>query len=362
MKPEQFQQALLTWFAEYGRNDLPWQHPRTPYRVWVSEIMLQQTQVNTVVRYFQRFIEHFPALENLATASLDDVLLLWAGLGYYARARNLHRTAQIIHQQYGDIFPKDLTTLKTLPGIGRSTAGAILALGYNQPAPILDGNVKRVLSRLHAVTGLLGDTKTLKHLWSLAEYYTPQSEIADQTQAMMDLGALICTPNQPQCNRCPLQTACQAYASGNPMAFPQSKPAKKIPTRTTNMLLLYNQKGALLLEKRPPTGIWGGLWTLPECAEDQDVRNWCQDHLHCQITRIESWPMFRHTFSHFHLEITPVIAQVKKWLPKVMESSDRVWYNLAGIELKGLPAPIKKILDKFKDQQRDRTIKRDSPH
>jgi len=341
---KQFQVLILKWFDQHGRKELPWQQPRTPYRVWVSEIMLQQTQVNTVIPYFQRFIERFPDIRSLALATDDAVLEMWAGLGFYARARNLHATAKILFQQYASQFPEDLALLQTLPGIGRSTAGAIFALGMNKPAPILDGNVKRVLSRLFAVTGPTNDAKVLKQLWALAETYMANKRPADYVQAFMDLGALVCTPTQPSCKSCPLVSQCLAYAQGTPTAYPTPKQQRALPVKSVNLVILLNAQKEVLLEKRPPAGIWGGLWSLPECASSENIQQWCQKHYQCQVSKQQNLPAFRHTFSHFHLDITPVLVKVKKSQPAVMESLPRVWYNLATPGAKGLPAPIKKLL------------------
>ncbi len=345
----QVQNRLCAWHKKEGRQDLPWQNPRTPYRVWISEVMLQQTQVSTVIPYFHRFLDHFSDVTKLAKAPLDEVLKLWAGLGFYARARNLHSTAKILHHQYNDQFPEDLQLLQTLPGIGRSTAGAILALGFNHSAPILDGNVKRVLCRLHAVAGWPGEPKILKELWSLTEQYTPQKNIAVYTQAIMDLGALICTPTNPHCGQCPLQSNCLAYETKEPTDYPWPKPSKKLPIRATAMLLLRNNENAILLEKRPPTGIWGGLWSLPECPE-KNIKEWCQQNYHSQIGKLEYWPMFRHTFSHFHLDITPVIVPIKKWSPPLMESSSLILQPLT-VAAMGHPATRTKLFLKIKTSQ-----------
>lgn len=343
MTPKQFQTAVLKWFDKHGRRDLPWQKSHAPYRVWLSEIMLQQTQVKTVIPYFQKFIKKFPHVKSLANANIDDVLTLWSGLGYYARARNLHKTAQIIQQEFHGRFPIDVATLQTLPGIGRSTAGAIVALSKNQRAPILDGNVKRVLARFHA--------ENSKDLWELAEKYTPEKRVADYTQVMMDLGALICTRTKPKCALCPLQKHCAGYLSGNPTAYPAKTTSKKIPTRATHMLILRNDQGEILLEKRPPIGIWGGLWSLPECVADQDIKQFCKKQHHCDIKNLQKWPKLRHTFSHFHLDITPVLIHIKKWSPPAMESPNTVWYNVATLDDKGLAAPVKKLLIQLAEKQ-----------
>jgi len=345
MTPKQFQHAVLKWFDQHGRKNLPWKKPCSSYRVWLSEIMLQQTQVKTVIPYFHKFIKHFPNVKRLAEANIDEILRLWAGLGYYARARNLHRTAILIQDTYKGKFPQDLAGLQSLPGIGRSTAGAILALSMQQPAAILDGNVKRVLARFHGISAWPGLPAINKELWLLAEKFTPIKRVADYTQAMMDLGALICTRTKPKCTLCPLQKHCAAYASGTPNLYPGTKPSKQpLPIRSTYLLILRNERGEILLEKRPPTGIWGGLWSLPECAIDEDIKQWCRKQHYCEIKHFQPWPKLRHTFSHFHLDINPLLIEIKKWHPPAMESADTVWYNSDRLHEIGLAAPIKKLL------------------
>lgn len=351
LNSQQFSNRVLAWFTKFGRKNLPWQKPNTPYRVWVSEIMLQQTQVTTVIPYFERFIKHFPDLKTLAEANIDDVLAHWAGLGYYARARNLHRTAQIIMKTYKGKFPQTLAAIQELPGIGRSTAGAILSLSMNIRAPILDGNVKRVLARFHAVTGWPGNAEVSEQLWEFAERYTPKQQVAEYTQAMMDLGATICTRSKPSCSLCPLQSHCQAYLQGTPSAYPTAKPTKQIPTKTIHMLLLNNQQGEIMLIKRPPVGIWGGLWSLPECPVDTNIHLWCQQHYFCNIATVQTWPSLRHTFSHFHLDIIPVLISVSEWRPPVMESDSTVWYNVAEINTRGVAAPVKQLLTQFAENK-----------
>lgn len=346
-----FQQAVLTWFKQHGRKTLPWQNPATPYRVWVSEIMLQQTQVSTVIAYFERFMARFPNLETLANAPLDAVLQLWAGLGYYARARNLHRSAQIIIQEYGGEFPADLTQLISLPGIGRSTAGAILSLGFKKSAAILDGNVKRVLARVFAIPGWPGTPSVLKQLWEIAETYSPQHSIADYNQAMMDLGALVCLPKQPRCSPCPLQTVCLAYQQNQVTTYPSSKPKKTIPVRATHLLIFQNQNGEVLLEQRPPVGIWGGLWSFPECqpqaALESDFKTWTQNNFNLQINKTKLLPAFRHTFSHYHLDITPVLVHCQTLSGKIMESRAQLWHDPREAVRPGIPAPVQQLFDQL---------------
>jgi len=287
-----FDQRVLQWFDEHGRKHLPWQQNPTGYRVWVSEIMLQQTQVATVIPYYERFMSRFPTLNALATSPIDDVLAHWSGLGYYARARNLHRCAQEVLKNHAGEMPNSLEALQALPGIGRSTAAAIVSLAHGIPEPILDGNVKRVLARHRAVKGWPGQAAVLKELWSISEAVTPRERCGPFNQAMMDLGATLCKRSKPQCPVCPVAEDCQGLATGDPTAYPGKKPKKDKPVKATVMLLIRNDADGILLEKRPPSGIWGGLWSLPEVEKDQ----W-------GAVEGESVMRFRHTFSHYHLDI-----------------------------------------------------------
>ncbi|CAN5232668.1 A/G-specific adenine glycosylase [soil metagenome] len=346
MISQQFSHSLLTWYDQHGRHQLPWREHISAYKVWVSEIMLQQTQVVTVIPYFLRFMQRFPTVEVLAAASVDEVLALWAGLGYYARGRNLHRSAQLVCQHYQGAFPQDILSLQSLPGIGRSTAGAILAISANQPTAILDGNVKRVLSRFAAVSGWSGNRAVAEKLWQLAEYYTPQQRAGDYTQALMDLGATVCTRAQPQCEVCPLALHCIAHQQNAERDYPQPKPRKQLPSKSVYLLLVKNAQGKLLLEKRPPVGIWGGLWSLPECAIDVNVVEWARKQYGCQLQVIEMLPSFRHTFRHYYLHITPILSRVERYLPKLMESSRLTWYDLEQITDLGLPAPVSKLIQR----------------
>jgi A/G-specific adenine glycosylase len=349
-----FAKMVLRWFEEYGRKDLPWQHNPTSYRVWISEIMLQQTQVATVIPYYERFMQSFPDLPALAEANIDEVLSHWAGLGYYARARNLHKTAQIIQSEHGGEFPQDFETVHALPGIGRSTAGAILSLSLGQHHPILDGNVKRVLARYFALEGWPGNQKTANHLWAYSEQLTPAKGVAQFNQAMMDLGAGICARSKPRCEQCPLQQDCTAHSLGREQDFPGKKPKKQTPVRETQMLLLSNGKGEVLLQRRPPTGIWGGLYSLPEAPADSDAHTWCHDTLGLKMRRSERWPVMRHTFSHFHLDITPIIATAENHNNRVMEGSDWVWYNGTSMTA-GIPAPVARLLTQWYERCRTNT-------
>ena len=342
-------QRVLDWFDSNGRKDLPWQHNTTPYRVWVSEIMLQQTQVATVIPYYQRFMEQFPSVEQLAAASQDQVLHLWTGLGYYSRARNLHKAAQIVCEQYGGEFPDNVDALCELPGIGRSTAGAIVSIAFQKPAAILDGNVKRVLARYHAVDGWPGQSATAKALWEYAEAHTPVEggqPIANYSQAMMDLGATLCSRAKPACPLCPLDTDCLAHRQGNPGDYPGKKPKKTLPVKSAIVLMLQNAKGELLLQKQPPTGIWGGLWVFPQLAVDTDIAQHCQQQYGQSPKQIEHWNRFRHTFSHYHYEMQPVLARIDTPM-RIMEADQQLWYNKSQPAEIGLAAPIKKLLNRL---------------
>jgi A/G-specific adenine glycosylase len=353
-----FSDRILAWYAGSGRKDLPWQQEPTPYRVWVSEIMLQQTQVATVIPFYNRFMARFPTVQDLAGASEDQVLHHWSGLGYYARARNLHAAAQQIVARHDGIFPETFEAVLALPGIGRSTAGAILALACGQHHPILDGNVKRVLARYHAIAGWPGQADVLKALWVQAESYTPAAQVAAYTQAIMDLGATLCTRGQPACPRCPLAADCKARQSGQQTAYPAPRPKKALPLRTVTMLLLCNGCGEILLEKRPPAGIWGGLWSFPELAAATDGADagaiW-QQATGISFRELETWPALRHSFTHFQLEITPLLATVVHESGHVMEGAGRVWYNTNQSTERGLAAPVKQLLQKFSDWQSART-------
>lgn len=339
-----FSTRVLHWFDRHGRKTLPWQQDRNPYRVWVSEIMLQQTQVATVIPYFQRFMERFPQVEDLAEASQDEVLQLWTGLGYYARGRNLHKCAQQLVKRYQGAFPNSVAALNELPGIGRSTAGAIVSQAFNQPAAILDGNVKRVLARFHGVDGWPGRSKVADALWSFAEQHTPMERAADYTQAMMDLGALVCTRTKPKCEQCPLVSDCVAAGEGLPERYPGKKPKKALPIKATQFLILHNSRGEVLLQQRPSTGLWGGLWCFPELEADGDALLYCTKN-HGTIGASQAWSPFRHTFSHYHLDIQPIYIQLKKVALKVSDGDRQRWLKPEDWQKIGLAAPVKKLLD-----------------
>ncbi len=339
--PQQFQDKVLSWYDSHGRKDLPWQQPRTPYTVWLSEIMLQQTQVATVIPYFERFIERFATVEALAAAELDEVLHLWSGLGYYSRARNLHRAAKQI-VELGQ-FPDTLEQLVTLPGIGRSTAGAIISQAFNRRAAILDGNVKRLLVRFYAIEGWPGERNIEKQLWQLTETLAPEQRAADYTQAVMDLGAMICSRSQPNCSECPLQQACLSYRHGRQSELPHKKPRKQLPLRSTVMVIVRNSHGQILLQRRPPSGIWGGLWSLPQ-YDDGDVVDFCRQQLHLHVKPVSELTPFRHTFSHFHLDIHPVIVESQENSHLVGEDSEMCWYDSDEFAQLGLPQPVKRLL------------------
>ena len=350
ISPETFQQQLLVWFDRHGRKDLPWQCEISPYRVWLSETMLQQTQVSSVIPYFQRFIDKFPDIGALAQASIDEVLHSWSGLGYYARARNLHKTAGIIFSQ--GRFPDTLDELLALPGIGRSTAGAILSIAFNNSHPILDGNVKRVLARYQAIPGWPGTNAVGKQLWALSARLTPQIRVADYTQAIMDLGATVCTRSKPDCAACPLNSACKAHLNNNVLAFPSPKPAKVLPLKRLVFLILCDNEQRFFLEKRPPTGLWGGLWSLPEFAGVDSADRWCAANGLSVIDR-RLLAKQRHSFSHYHLEYTPLLIRTEGIPGKVSEADQQDWHKQEQINQLGLPAPIKQLLQQAGGISRD---------
>jgi len=342
-----FAKRLLQWYGDHGRKDLPWQGTQNPYKIWVSEIMLQQTQVATVSPYYERFILAFPDVRDLAAAPVDDVLHLWTGLGYYARGRNLHAAAKLIVNEHQGQYPATLEGWCALPGVGRSTAGAILAIAHGQRQPILDGNVKRVLARYFAIDGWPGDKAVESRLWQHAETLTPHLRVQDYTQAIMDLGAMVCRRRQPLCNRCPQRLHCAALLGDSVHAYPSPKPHKKRPIRSVAMLLLFDSKQQVLLARRPPSGLWGGLWSLPECDLGEDIDHWCQSRLGLKVEVNPPWPSFRHSFSHFHLDVTPIPTHVKN-ANAVMEKHETVWYNVKRPDRRGLPAPVKRILEQLR--------------
>lgn len=344
-----FATRLLQWFDDFGRKDLPWQQNVTTYRVWVSEIMLQQTQVQTVIPYFERFVDRFPDLASLAAAHRDDVLAHWSGLGYYARARNLHKAAQRVRDDYDGQFPASVDDVIGLPGIGRSTAGAILSLAMSQRHAILDGNVKRVLARHEAIAGWPGKASVADELWKLAERNTPHQRVSDYTQAIMDLGATLCTKGRPLCDRCPVREDCTALRSNSIDDYPGRRPKVSKPLRKTTMILA-SADGQVYLERRPEAGIWGGLWSLPELGE-QSLNEWCVDVLGSAATETLPWDVLRHSFSHYDLDIQPILVRIGSQAGTVADADARTWHRLNDAPPGGLAAPVRKLIDRLKKSE-----------
>jgi A/G-specific adenine glycosylase len=350
---QKFSQKVLSWYHQQGRKNLPWQQNKTPYRVWISEIMLQQTQVATVIPYYQRFMTSFPTISDLAKADEDTVLHHWTGLGYYARARNLHKAAKIITEQYQGKFPDDIETVVALPGIGLSTAGAILSLSLNKHHAILDGNVKRVLARCYTLEGYNGQSKYEKALWPITNKLTPQKDVAYFNQAMMDLGAMVCTRSKPHCEACPLKTSCLAFAGNEQKNYPQKKPKKITPIKSTIMVIpriKTKDTNSVLMEKRPPTGIWGGLWCFLEVKQTDEIGVLLQSLKLIAINEQILTP-FRHTFSHFHLDIQPVIVDCEpvgylnnNSAEEINEKTNQQWYDLKTEASVGLAASTQKLI------------------
>lgn len=337
-----FAKRLLRWYDRHGRKNLPWQDPISPYRVWISEIMLQQTQVETVIPYFERFMARFPELPSLAQAPQDEVLHLWTGLGYYARARNLHRCAQVLIEQYQGDFPKDVEAISQLPGIGPSTAAAITSIAFNQPTAILDGNVKRVLARHRAIAGWPGQSAVAQQLWQAAHQSMAHERCRDYTQAIMDLGATLCTRARPQCEQCPISIDCLAYQQDAVALYPGKKPAKTKPIKSAYLLLVQAPEGEILLQQRPPQGIWGGLWCLPELPLSEPLEQHIALHFG-QTQGIQPWQGWRHTFSHYHFDIQPVLVKLAQ-RPAAVAESNNLWYNPKNPQAVGLAAPVKALL------------------
>ena len=340
-----FSNAVLNWYEQYGRKSLPWQIEKSPYHVWLSEVMLQQTQVATVIPYFKRFIKQFPKITDLAKAPIDDILHLWTGLGYYARARNLHKAAQVIADKFDGKFPTKFDDVIALPGVGRSTAGAILSLSQNQHYPILDGNVKRVLTRSFAIEGWPGNKNVENQLWQLSEQVTPDHEVAKFNQAMMDIGAMVCTRSKPKCSLCPLYQLCVAYKSDSWQQYPTKKPKKTIPEKTAYFLML-EQDNMIWLEKRPPAGIWGGLYCLPQFTSKHALTDWLDNH-GIKTSKPRQLVAFRHTFSHFHLDIVPIYCEITN-NTKCLDESNGYWYKLNSENAKiGLATPVYNLLNQL---------------
>jgi A/G-specific adenine glycosylase len=338
--PLPFARRLLAWHARAGRHHLPWQQRRTPYRVWVSEIMLQQTQVATVIPYYERFLQRFPEVGTLADAPLDEVLHLWSGLGYYARARNLHRAAAQVRDAHGGRFPRSFAALAALPGIGRSTAGAILALSCDERWPILDGNARRVLARYFAVGGARGEPATEERLWRLAARCTPPTRVADYTQAIMDLGATLCVRRHPRCELCPLAGGCRARRGGRVHELPAARAARGRERRQVFMLVALATGGAVLLQRRPARGVWGGLWCLPEFASVAAAEAFVHAEL-APTAATRRLPVIEHAFTHFDLTITPLLIRCAA---DRAAPGEGLWYNIRAPARVGLPAPISTLL------------------
>ncbi len=346
-----FAKTLLTWFDQHGRHDLPWQHPRTPYRVWLSEIMLQQTQVKTVIPYFEKFLRVFPDIRSLAEAPLDEVNVLWAGLGYYTRAKNLHNAAKLCVEKHDAELPNTLEALIALPGIGRSTAGAILSQAHDMPVAILDGNVKRSLARIYGIEGWPGLPEIEKKLWLQSEKLLPNKRNADYTQAIMDFGATLCTRSKPHCQQCPFSSSCIAYAENRVTELPTRKVGKTIPTRSTFMLVLLNKANEVLLSRRTEKGVWSGMWSLPEANALEEANDVLRQFVKNTDAETMALPVFQHGFSHYHLTIQPYLWRELDARLKMADNDKHRWQSLHQLAAVGLPTPVKKLLDSLVFQE-----------
>lgn len=334
--PISFSKRLLAWYEKYGRHNLPWQHNPTSYRIWISEIMLQQTQVTTVIPYYQRFMRSFSNIKALATASEDDVLSHWSGLGYYARARNIHKTAQIIHAQHRGKFPTTVDALSELPGIGQSTAGAIISFSMQKKAVILDGNVKRVLTRYFAIEEAVNKTETMNALWMRAEKLTPEKNAHQYNQAIMDLGATLCTRTKPRCPKCPFSKDCLAFKNNQSTFYPVKTVKKTRPIKSTCMLIIKNKQDEILLLKRPSKGIWGGLWSFPEESGGRSRRK--------HLKLMNEFPTITHQFTHFTLNIAPILLSIDNHSLLKIDAKEFIWYKLNSPLPGGISTPVAKIL------------------
>lgn len=348
MQARWFSRQVIDWYQRFGRKTLPWQREKTPYKVWLSEVMLQQTQVATVIPYFERFMAHFPTVTDLAAAPLDEVLHLWTGLGYYARARNLHKAAIQVTEKHHGKFPENYDDVAALPGVGRSTAGAILSLALGKHFPILDGNVKRVLARCYAISGWPGKKEVEKRLWEISNDVTPAKGVSQFNQAMMDLGAMVCTRTKPKCEICPLNPGCIAYANNSWANYPGKKPKQRLPERTGWMLMIEHDEH-IWLEQRPPVGLWGGLFCFPQFATKPELQHWLRERRIGSDT-LQQGIAFRHTFSHFHLDIIPMWLKLPQ-AGAAMDENAGLWYNLAQPPSVGLAAPVERLLQQLRQPQ-----------
>lgn len=339
-----FARRLLAWFDQHGRHDLPWQRPRSAYRVWVSEVMLQQTQVATVIPYFERFVATLPDLPTLAAAPTERVLALWSGLGYYRRAHNLQAAARACVAQHAGKLPEDIDALVALPGIGRSTAAAILALAHGRRHAILDGNVKRVLCRCHGIRGWPGERSVEARLWQQAQAHTPRQRVADYTQAIMDLGATVCTRTKPDCAACPLARNCVAYRERLTGELPQPRPARALPERRVAWLVLRDEHGRVLLQHRPPTGVWPGLWSLPEAVNRTAARAMAPQLANLGAARRIAPREVQHAFTHFRLRATVLEWQRVTAPGEIADAAASRWCSCADIETLGIPAPVRGVV------------------
>lgn len=337
-----FAARLVAWHGDFGRHDLPWQNTSDAYRVWLSEIMLQQTQVSTATPYYLRFLDRFPTLSILASAPVEDVMALWSGLGYYARARNLHACAQSVMRDHGGQFPRSPTALAELPGIGRSTANSIATVCFDAQAPVLDGNVKRVFCRHFGVDGFPGSAPVDKQLWALAERHMPRRDGGIYNQALMDLGASTCGRRKPSCTDCPVAQSCTALASGRTAELPATKPRKAVPRRAATLLVIFDDAGRVMLETRPPVGIWGGMQSLPELPAGGNAAAWINQRLGIAASAVLPVPTFTHIFSHFRLDITPLLCRIAS--SRVVADGGTQWFDAAQADAAALPAPVRRIL------------------
>ncbi|MDA8094737.1 MAG: A/G-specific adenine glycosylase [Betaproteobacteria bacterium] len=336
-----FASRLVAWQKCHGRHDLPWQQTTDPYRIWVSEIMLQQTQVATVLAYYGRFLARFPHVAELARSSLDEVLSYWSGLGYYSRARNLHRAAAFICERHAALFPRARADILALPGVGRSTAAAISVFAFDARAAILDGNVKRVLARHAGISGPPG-AQTDTELWAHAEALVPAVDVKCYTQGLMDLGALVCTRRTPSCQACPLAEDCQAYRQGRVAELPTPRPRKPLPEKTFTVLILRRGE-RIWLEPRPASGIWGGLWSFPEANEGEDGRHWCDARLGAGRRRVAWLPPIDHALTHFRMRIRPCLLELEEAVSPEPAAGGQ-WFALDDALRAGIPAPVRALL------------------